>query len=68
VGCATLTFLGTFARVCLVRPSHGTLEDRNKVYALKILRKTEGELERAGAHDMALATEPRADPPSQSSA
>ena len=32
---------GTFARVCLVRPSHGTDEDRNKVYALKILRKTE---------------------------
>ncbi|KAK5656215.1 hypothetical protein OQA88_4976 [Cercophora sp. LCS_1] len=32
---------GTFARVCLVRPSHGTDEDRGKVYALKILRKTE---------------------------
>ncbi|KAK4660437.1 cytochrome c oxidase subunit 1 [Podospora pseudocomata] len=32
---------GTFARVCLVRPSHGTEADRNKVYALKILRKTE---------------------------
>jgi protein kinase A len=32
---------GTFARVCLVRPSHGTETDRNKVYALKILRKTE---------------------------
>lgn len=34
--------LGTFARVCLVRPSHGTEADRSKVYALKILRKTEG--------------------------
>lgn len=33
---------GTFARVCLVRPSHGTEADRSKVYALKILRKTEG--------------------------
>ncbi|KAL2017070.1 hypothetical protein VTK56DRAFT_2643 [Thermocarpiscus australiensis] len=32
---------GTFARVCLVRPSHGTEADRKKVYALKILRKTE---------------------------
>ncbi|KAK4124864.1 kinase-like protein [Parathielavia appendiculata] len=32
---------GTFARVCLVRPSHGTEVDRAKVYALKILRKTE---------------------------
>jgi len=32
---------GTFARVCLVRPSHGTEADRSKVYALKILRKTE---------------------------
>ncbi|KAK4102240.1 kinase-like protein [Parathielavia hyrcaniae] len=32
---------GTFARVCLVRPSHGTEADRAKVYALKILRKTE---------------------------
>jgi protein kinase A len=34
---------GTFARVCLVRPSHGTEADRSKVYALKMLRKTEGE-------------------------
>ncbi|KAK4156985.1 kinase-like domain-containing protein [Chaetomidium leptoderma] len=32
---------GTFARVCLVRPSHGTEGDRSRVYALKILRKTE---------------------------
>lgn len=32
---------GTFARVVLVRPSHGTEADRSKVYALKILRKTE---------------------------
>ncbi|KAK4192560.1 kinase-like domain-containing protein [Podospora australis] len=32
---------GTFARVCLVRPSHGTEEQRSQVYALKILRKTE---------------------------
>ncbi|KAJ4298659.1 cytochrome c oxidase subunit 1 [Collariella sp. IMI 366227] len=32
---------GTFARVCLVRPSHGTDIDRSKVYALKMLRKTE---------------------------
>ncbi|KAK4453449.1 camp-dependent protein kinase catalytic subunit [Podospora aff. communis PSN243] len=32
---------GTFARVCLVRPSHGTEADRSKVFALKILRKTE---------------------------
>jgi protein kinase A len=32
---------GTFARVCLVRPSHGTEEDRRQVFALKILRKTE---------------------------
>ncbi|KAL2183221.1 Pkinase-domain-containing protein [Thermothelomyces heterothallicus CBS 203.75] len=32
---------GTFARVCLVRPSHGTEADRSKVFALKILRKTD---------------------------
>ncbi|KAK3310840.1 kinase-like domain-containing protein [Chaetomium strumarium] len=32
---------GTFARVCLVRPSHGSDAERCKVYALKILRKTE---------------------------
>lgn len=32
---------GTFARVCLVRPSHGTEADRSQVFALKILRKTE---------------------------
>jgi len=32
---------GTFARVCLVRPSHGSEADRSKVYALKILRKTD---------------------------
>ncbi|KAI0172528.1 Pkinase-domain-containing protein [Hypoxylon sp. FL1284] len=32
---------GTFARVCLVRPATGTDEDREKVFALKILRKTE---------------------------
>ena len=32
---------GTFARVCLVRPANGNEVDRDKVYALKILRKTE---------------------------
>ncbi|EAA36586.3 hypothetical protein GE21DRAFT_2038 [Neurospora crassa] len=32
---------GTFARVVLVRPANGTEIDRQKVYALKILRKTE---------------------------
>ncbi|KAI2605159.1 Pkinase-domain-containing protein [Hypoxylon fragiforme] len=32
---------GTFARVCLVRPAAGTDEDREKVFALKILRKAE---------------------------
>ncbi|KAI1779277.1 Pkinase-domain-containing protein [Hypoxylon cercidicola] len=32
---------GTFARVCLVRPATGTEEDREKVFALKILRKAE---------------------------
>ncbi|KAK3935229.1 kinase-like domain-containing protein [Diplogelasinospora grovesii] len=32
---------GTFARVVLVRPAVGTEADRSKVYALKILRKTE---------------------------
>ncbi|KAK3363429.1 kinase-like domain-containing protein [Lasiosphaeria hispida] len=32
---------GTFARVVLVRPAHGTEEERSRVYALKILRKTE---------------------------
>ncbi|KAK1780005.1 kinase-like domain-containing protein [Copromyces sp. CBS 386.78] len=32
---------GTFARVVLVRPANGTDIDRQKVYALKILRKTE---------------------------
>ncbi|KKA30984.1 hypothetical protein TD95_001338 [Thielaviopsis punctulata] len=32
---------GTFARVCLVRPAVETDTNRNNVYALKILRKTE---------------------------
>ncbi|KAI0021393.1 protein kinase-like domain-containing protein [Xylariomycetidae sp. FL0641] len=32
---------GTFARVCLVKPAKGSEEDREKVYALKILRKAE---------------------------
>jgi len=32
---------GTFARVCLVRPARGTDEDKEKVFALKILRKAE---------------------------
>ncbi|KAK1833110.1 camp-dependent protein kinase catalytic subunit [Podospora conica] len=32
---------GTFARVCLVRPAYGTDADRARVFALKILRKTE---------------------------
>ncbi|KAJ8122933.1 hypothetical protein ONZ43_g996 [Nemania bipapillata] len=32
---------GTFARVCLVRPAVGSEEDKEKVFALKILRKTE---------------------------
>ena len=32
---------GTFARVCLVRPASGTEEEREKVFALKILRKAE---------------------------
>ncbi|RYP84997.1 hypothetical protein DL770_005126 [Monosporascus sp. CRB-9-2] len=32
---------GTFARVCLVRPASGADEDREKVFALKILRKAE---------------------------
>lgn len=32
---------GTFARVCLVRPATNAEADRNAVYALKILRKTE---------------------------
>ncbi|KAK1764108.1 camp-dependent protein kinase catalytic subunit [Phialemonium atrogriseum] len=32
---------GTFARVTLVRPAYGNDADRNTVYALKILRKTE---------------------------
>lgn len=32
---------GTFARVCLVRPATSAEADRNAVYALKMLRKTE---------------------------
>ncbi|KAI1500662.1 kinase-like domain-containing protein [Biscogniauxia marginata] len=32
---------GTFARVCLVRPAVGSDEEREKVFALKILRKAE---------------------------
>ncbi|KAI1076987.1 kinase-like domain-containing protein [Whalleya microplaca] len=32
---------GTFARVCLVRPVAGSVEEREKVFALKILRKAE---------------------------
>lgn len=39
----TSTYKGTFARVCLVRLSDPTNEaERTKVFALKILRKTEG--------------------------
>lgn len=33
--------VGTFARVCLVRPANATEEERDTVFALKILRKTE---------------------------
>ena len=36
--------LGTFARVCLVKPIDAPTDDRDSVYALKILRKTEGKL------------------------
>jgi hypothetical protein len=36
-------FLGTFARVWLVRLANPLEEDRDKVYALKVLRKVEGE-------------------------
>lgn len=36
--------MGTFARVWLVRLKHAKEEDRNKVYALKVLRKSEGKL------------------------
>lgn len=32
---------GTFARVCLVRPAGANEDDRDKVFALKILRKAE---------------------------
>ncbi|KXJ94028.1 camp-dependent protein kinase catalytic subunit [Microdochium bolleyi] len=32
---------GTFARVCLVRPARGSDEDKEQVFALKILRKAE---------------------------
>ncbi|KAH9883210.1 protein kinase-like domain-containing protein [Xylariomycetidae sp. FL2044] len=32
---------GTFARVCLVRPASGSDEEREKVFALKMLRKAE---------------------------
>lgn len=35
-------FLGTFARVWLVKLANPAEEDRDKVYALKVLRKVEG--------------------------
>jgi hypothetical protein len=35
--------IGTFARVWLVRLANPAEEDRDKVYALKVLRKAEGE-------------------------
>jgi hypothetical protein len=34
--------VGTFARVWLVRLANPAEEDRDKVYALKVLRKVEG--------------------------
>lgn len=34
--------LGTFARVWLVRLANPAEEDRDKVFALKVLRKVEG--------------------------
>jgi protein kinase A len=34
--------IGTFARVWLVRLKNPTEEDRDNVYALKVLRKVEG--------------------------
>lgn len=34
--------LGTFARVWLVRLANPAEEDRDKVFALKVLRKAEG--------------------------
>jgi protein kinase A len=33
---------GTFARVWLARPAHPRPEDRNKVFALKVLKKIDG--------------------------
>lgn len=40
--------LGTFARVWLVRSANPTEQDRDKVYALKVLRKVEGKLDSEG--------------------
>ncbi len=37
-----LGILGTFARVWLVRLADPAEEDRDKVFALKVLRKVEG--------------------------
>jgi hypothetical protein len=36
--------VGTFARVWLVRLANPAPEDRDKVFALKVLRKVEGRL------------------------
>jgi protein kinase A len=41
-------FTGTFARVWLVRLANAAEEDRDKVYALKVLRKAESAWSRAG--------------------
>lgn len=39
-----IVILGTFARVWLVRLANPSEEDKEKVYALKVLRKVEGKV------------------------
>lgn len=40
--CMLIRGIGTFARVWLVRLASPAEEDRDKVFALKVLRKVEG--------------------------
>jgi hypothetical protein len=40
---------GTFARVWLVRLANPRPEDRNKVFALKVLKKVDGMCSRVGS-------------------
>lgn len=51
--CMLILAIGTFARVWLVRLANPRPEDRDKVFALKVLRKVEGAKFRAESRSLA---------------